>query len=313
MPEQLRILLIGVTTLDLHVQNFCMPAVDDSSYLNNYRFTPGGSGLNMVFSLAHLGAGVTFCTRVGKDFPGAFVREFMERLDMRLIAIESDSTTPFSIISIADDGRIGIAHFEGANDEITPGDVPFSEITQHEVLHIGGALSMNALDGEPLTGLLKQAKGLGKTVSLHTSRKTSRKDLLLQSLPYLDYLFMNALESNEITGRREISEAACWLHDYGVQTVAITLGPDGAFISSDDFTGRIAAETVAAVDSSGCGDAFTAGFIAGVSRNLHIRECAVWGNVVGGICAQSRGPLPQPFTLATVQSLAAKSLTKQQA
>jgi sugar/nucleoside kinase (ribokinase family) len=313
MSEQLRILLIGVATLDLHVHNVCMPGRDDASYLQNYRFTPGGSALNMAFSLVQLGSFVSLCTRLGNDFPGAFVREFMERLGLRLITRESERPTTFSIINVADDGRMGIAHFEGANDDIAPADVPIFELAQHDVLHIGGALSMDALDGEPLTGLLKQAKSLGKIVSVHTSRKTRKKHLLLKSLPYIDYLFMNALESSEITGRGEVPEAANWLHDRGVQTVAITLGPDGAFISSEDFAGRIAAQRVSAVDSSGCGDAFTAGFLAGVSRNLDILECAVWGNVVGGICAVSHGPLPQPFTLETVQSLAAKSLTKQQA
>src|SRR5689334_17899944 len=112
MPDQLRILLIGLATLDLHLQNFCLPAFDSHAYLENYRFTPSGSALNMAFSLAQLDAKVTLCTRVGNDFAGSFVREFLERLDIRLMAQPSGTSTGFSVINSDDHGRIGLAHFE---------------------------------------------------------------------------------------------------------------------------------------------------------------------------------------------------------
>lgn len=310
MPDRLHILLVGLATLDLHLQSFCMPSVDDHSYLKSYRFTPGGSALNMAFSLAQMGARVTLCTRIGKDFPGSYVRHFIDQLGIRLIAPETDTATGFSIINSNDEGRIGLAHFEGANDEIAPADVPRSEIAQHDVLHIGGALSMRSLDGEPLLSLLQEARSLGRIISMHASRNTDKKDLLLPSLPYLDFLFLNAKEAREITDQQELSQAAEWFRNHGVKTLAITLGSDGAFVSSQNFVGRIAAERVSALDTTGCGDAFTAGFLFALSRKSDIRECALWGNTVGGLCARSRGPLPHPFTLETVEALVSTGLSQ---
>jgi sugar/nucleoside kinase (ribokinase family) len=311
MADQLQILLIGIATLDLHLRNFRMPAIDDHAYLDDYQFSPGGSALNMAFSLVQLEAKVTLCTRLGNDFAGSFVRSFIERAGIQLLAAPSDFATGFSVISSLDDGRIALTHFEGANNQIAPADISTNLLTANQILHIGGAMSMKDLDGEPLTTLLKQARSRGKITSLHTSRNTDKKDLLLDSLPYLDFIFLNAKEAIEISGRTKVSDAARWLRDRGVNNVAITLGGDGSYVMSPDFYGRVEAQEIAAVDTTGCGDAFAAGFLAAVWRKKDPRECASWGNVLGGLCAQSKGPLPKSFNLATVQSLVARSLTKQ--
>lgn len=310
MTDQLHILVIGLSTLDLRVKDFEMPAPDEHLYLPGYQFSAGGSAVNMAFSLAQLGAKVQLCTRLGPDFAGKFVRRFIESSGIDLVARDGRAPTGFSIINCGGDGRIALAHCEGANDEIAPEDIPLSQLVDNDVLHIAGAMSLRALDGQPMVELFEHARSLNKTISLHTSRNTDKKELLLKVLPYVDFLFLNEKEAIDVSGHQQISLAANWLRDRGVKTVAITLGPAGAFIANHEFSGRIETQSMTVVDSTGCGDAFAAGFMVAASKRMDVRQCAVWGNVLGGLCVQAPGPIPFAFSLAEVERLA--SLTTQQ-
>ena len=84
-------------------------------------------------------------------------------------------------------------------------------------------------------------------------------------------------------------------------TVAITLGPDGAFVSDGAWAAMVPAFPVTAVDTTGCGDAFAAGFMDAVLRGCDVGACARWGNAVGAHCAQSVGGMPAPFRREELQ------------
>ncbi len=287
----MRILIVGLSTLDAHVRNAPFLEPDEHAYLENYRLSPGGSAANLAFTLAQLGADTSLCTRLGSDFAGQFVRQSLQSQGVRLAGNCEDSlaATGFSIINVTDKGSISLLHHEGANNNLCPEDVFPSDIERNDVFHIGGAMSMRELDGEPLANLLKLARSRGKITSLHTSRNTDKKELLLEALPYLDFIFLNERESADITGALDIVARARWLHSRGVRRVVITLGAKGAFASNGQVSGFVPGMKVSVNDTTGCGDAFTAGFLDAAWVHKDIWYCTAWGNVLGACCAKTLG------------------------
>jgi sugar/nucleoside kinase (ribokinase family) len=298
LDHNVRIFLIGLTTLDALVTVPEVPGPDQHAYLPNYRLLPGGSAANMAFCLAQLGASVHLCSRVGADIAGEIVRTYLSDAGVNVSCVAQDPTRPtgFSVISISDDGRIGLLHHEGANTLIAPQDVSWSAVSDCDIFHVGGAMSLKLLDGQPLYDLLKDVRArAGKLTSLHTSRNTDRKDTLIPSLSCLDYLFTNDTEALDISGQRDISDAANWFHDRGARIVAITQGSEGAYVSNTQQSAKIPAFSVDVVDTTGCGDAFVAGFLYTALKGGSIIESATWGNAVGARCAQVIGAMPDPF------------------
>lgn len=305
MLQPLRILIIGLSTLDVFVRDVKLPDPDDHAYLKDYKISPGGSAVNMACSLAQLGARVSLCTSLGQDFAGRLVREFLEERGIKLISGGRPANLPtgFSIINVTGGGRMALLHFEGANSAIALDDIPQDDVIEHDIVHVAGAMSMDASDGEPLARFMSRARSAGRLTSLHTSRNTDKRETLFASLPYLDYIFLNQKEAAEITGESEVEKASKWLRGRGVGTVAITLGPRGAHVSNEKFDGAVPGIKTTALDTTGCGDAFAAGFLDSLWRNEDVRDCAAFGNLLGAHCANTLGAVPGPFNRAQLSSL----------
>jgi sugar/nucleoside kinase (ribokinase family) len=298
-----RLLIAGLSTLDVFLRGARLPDIDDHAYLHEYALLPGGSAANMGYWVAQLSVQPILCTRVGNDFAGRFIHDFLatQKVKLQPILIDPELPTGFSIINIGQNGGIGLLHSEGANNRLRASDIPFSTLKKGDTLHIAGAMSMAQLDGEPLQHLLRRARNIGINTSLHTSRNTDKKNLLTDCLRYLDIIVTNHKEALEISGCTNPESAARWFQHQGVREVAITLGKDGAYVSDGGFCGRVPAFQVSAVDTTGCGDAFTAAFVAGWEMRS-IRERAIVGNALGALCAMAVGAMP-PFDKRRLQAL----------
>ena len=305
MARTARILIVGLSTLDVFLRDTKLPELDGHAYLHEYSLVPGGSAANMAYWMAWLGAQTTLCTRLGRDMAGRLVRDFLRAHHVRLKPLIEDPsrTTGFSVINVGRDGRIGLLHSEGANNALSAADLPWPEMGRYDIVHVGGAMSMNRLDGRPLQRMLVRIRKLGKTTSLHTSRNTDKKERLLGSLPLLDFVFMNNKEAMDISGHRDVPSAAAWLRNLGIPTVAITLGSAGAYVSDSMYSGTVPGFHVSAVDTTGCGDAFTAGFLFAAWQKQHIRERAVLGNALGALCARALGAMPQSLCKTDLNAL----------
>jgi sugar/nucleoside kinase (ribokinase family) len=299
-----RLLLVGLSTLDVFIRCAEFPRIDGRVYLPDYKMVPGGSAANMASCLSCLGVPTRLCTRVGQDAAGNMVREYLRGrgVDTTLIVEDAAHRTGFSIINLAENGQFALVHCIGANNAISPADLPWHEVERADMVHAGGVMSMEALDGAPLAQLFRRVRAAGKRTSLHTSRNTGRKAALWEVLSELDVLITNRKEAREVSGAESPESAARWFHNRGVGTVAITLGPAGVFASDGGAGSMVPAFPVAAVDTTGCGDGFAAGFVDAVLRGDDLVTCARWGNAIGAHCAQSVGAMPTPFTRNELQT-----------
>jgi sugar/nucleoside kinase (ribokinase family) len=109
------------------------------------------------------------------------------------------------------------------------------------------------------------------------------------SLPSTDLLFVNEDESRMLTGHSDIDLAARTLLSAGAKTVCIKLGPRGCRVFSGDTSFESPGFRVKAVDSTGAGDCFAAGYIAALQRNLSQEEAARIANATGALSVLQLG------------------------
>jgi sugar/nucleoside kinase (ribokinase family) len=131
--------------------------------------------------------------------------------------------------------------------------------------------------------------------------------LLKPCLPYLDYFIPSLPEAVALTGRDDPLEAARALLDEGVGTVGIKMDVHGCLVlTRQGELVRMPAFQVQSIDSTGAGDAFAAGFIAGAWFGWPLEQVARFANAVGALCVTgvgaSGGVLPLAETLHFIQN-----------
>ena len=105
----------------------------------------------------------------------------------------------------------------------------------------------------------------------------------------IDYLFPNENEAALFTGRQDYMEMAEALHAMGIRTVIVKAGKDGCYACSDIERFHMPALPVKAIDSTGAGDSFVAGFIAGLLEQKSLWECCEKGTKCAAECVRHAG------------------------
>ena len=113
--------------------------------------------------------------------------------------------------------------------------------------------------------------------------------VLAPSLPSTDLLFVNEDEARMLTGHVEASAAARTLREAGAKTVCVKLGAAGCAVFGDGMEFTSPGFRVRAIDSTGAGDCFAGGYIAGLQRKLTHEEAARLANAVGALSVQQLG------------------------
>jgi len=253
----------------------------------------GGCAANTGISLAKIGIDTAVIGKVGDDGFGDFMILALERngIDCAGVARDNEAATSATMVMVHGDGERTFIHYIGANATLTEADVNFDVIAKSKIVHVAGTFLMPAFDGEPTARVLKKAKEMGKITSIDTcwdSRGNWMK-LLEPCLPYVDYALPSIEEARMCTGKHEPEDVAKVLMDKGVKTVALKMGDQGCYIKSADTELRIPIYCVDAIDALGAGDAFAAGFLAGVANGWDLERTGKFANATGAFCVTALG------------------------
>jgi sugar/nucleoside kinase (ribokinase family) len=244
------------------------PGKSQNAKVEYIEVLPGGAVANTGMALARLGVPVSTCAAVGEDNLGKIVKESLGRWAARdAVAVMPSRRTTASMVAVSDDGDRCFLSAAGACDQftLTPNQVENEIASGSRALHIGYAMILPALDGEPLKKVMQQVGGLGALTSLDVTYFDGRPwPDLLKLMPEIDVFCPSLLEACAITGKTNAAEAAEALVAAGVRKfVAVTEGARGVWIhivgEGQEF---IPARPVKVVDTTGAGDAFIAGVLA---------------------------------------------------
>ena len=125
------------------------------------------------------------------------------------------------------------------------------------------------------------------------------------ALEHLDYLLPNDEQATGFTGESDVESACRALVQRGVGCVAATCGADGVLLVDADGLRRVPAFEIDVVDTTGCGDAFSAGFLRGLALGRSREQAARLGCAVAGIVAGGLGSDFGDYDLARVEAVVA--------
>ncbi len=254
----------------------------------------GGCATNTATTLARLGLPVEVIGKVGPDALGDFVLNALteRRIGTRGITRDQEVGTSGTMVMVAPNGERRFVHYIGANARLTLDDIDFAIVKAGSILHVGGSLVLPGIDGQPTAELLCQARGAGVITFLDTVWDDTGRwmEILAPCLPYVDYFVPSLSEAQALTGLDDPIEIARALLERGVKAVGIKMGEDGCLVmSGDGQVVRLPAYQVEVVDATGAGDAFAAGFIAGVWYGWPMEQTARFANAVGALCVTGLG------------------------
>ena len=254
----------------------------------------GGCPLNTAIALSRLGFSSGLIAKVGNDGFGDFIINQLEKegVDTRGVVRDPEASTSFTFIMVSSDGERRFLHTMGANATLCYEDMNTDIFSEARVLCVSGVGLMPRLDGDGLARTLETGKQHGLITCLDTAyndRRTDWQDMMRPSFPLVDYFLPSVEEAEAISGKSNPEEMASFFKDQGCKVVAIKLGSEGVYLLTDDGGMRFPIYKVQPVDTSGAGDSWVAGFIAGLLNNLPLDQCAELGNATAAHCIMAVG------------------------
>ena len=296
---------MGVHVLDVLVRPVeAIPEGQGGALVEQIKLTAAGSAGGAALVLAKLGADVRSAGAIGSDAAGDMLLALLQRdgVDTSLLLRRDDVQTSASVLPIRPDGSRPAFHVVGANGTYGPDDVDWEAIGECTHLHLGGPEFMG---GEAAARVLSEARSRGITTSadILAPGDSGITEWIAPAFEHLDYLLPNDEQVLGFSGASDLIAGARALIDRGVGCVAATRGGDGAVVVTADGVDEVPAFSVDVVDTTGCGDAFSAGFLRGLSLGRSRREAAVLGCAAAGLVAQGLGSDHGEFDLAAADAL----------
>lgn len=302
------IICLGVHVLDVLVRPVEeIPAGQGGQLVEEIRMTAAGTAGGTALVLARLGARVRSAGAVGDDPLADMLLDLLRRegVDTELLVRHPGVQTSASVLPIRPDGSRPAFHVVGANGAYGPDDAPWDAIADAAHLHLGAPEFMG---GEAAARLLTFAHEHGTTTSADLLAPGDQAgqilDWIAPMLPHLDYLLPNDEQVLGLSGATDLVAGCRALVDRGVGCVVATRGPDGAVIVGAGTEEAVPALAVEAVDTSGCGDAFSAGFLRGTTLGRGRRDAARLGCAAASFVVQGLGSDHGTYDLAAADAAA---------
>lgn len=288
-----KIVVVGSSNTDMVVRLRRLPAPGETLFGETFAMLPGGKGANQAVAASRAGGRVSFIGRVGRDDLGdrALSGLVKEGIDVRGVSRDVSAPSGVALIWVSAAGENSIAVSPGAN-----GRLASKHITQAAKVFSQASVVLLQLE-TPLSSVrvaARLANQVGACVILNPAPAMRLPRELLRNIAVLT---PNESEAESLTGIRvtddaSAARAARRLHEQGVETVIITLGSRGAYVSSHSVTERIAGLKVKAVDTTGAGDVFNGTLAVALAEGRALRQAVRFANVAAARSVTRRGAQP---------------------
>jgi sugar/nucleoside kinase (ribokinase family) len=303
---------VKVVTLGVHVVDVLVRPVEQipegqgGTLVDQIRITPAGPAGGTAVTLAKLGATVRTAGAIGTDELGQVMLELLERhgVESSLLVRREGVQTSASVLPIRPDGSRPAFHVVGANATYSSADAPWEAIAEADYLHIGAPEFMGGVQAAKILSFAREHGVVTSADILAPGEQAAAiLDWIAPAFAQLDYLLPNEEQVLALSGTSDLVDGCRALLERGVGCVAATRGADGALVVDGDGEACVPAFNIEVVDTTGCGDAFSAGFLLGRSLGRAPRDAAVLGCAAAALVAQGLGSDHGEFDLAAADAL----------
>lgn len=297
--------VIGSINMDMVVRTPRFPQAGETLTGISFATVPGGKGANQAIALGKLGVPVRMAGMVGGDgFGSQYLAHFQANgVDCSAVSVKEGVSTGVADIQVSDTGENCIVVVPGANGEC--GEV-WLEDALKKVMDCDIFLLQLEIPLDTVKKCIARLRAAGKTIILDPAPATPLDDDVLCQV---DYITPNETELRIITpdlpGDAGMEERIRRLIGDSSRVVIHKRGAEGAYIADRNGIAHVPGYRVSAVDTTAAGDTFNAGFAAGLSMGLDVREAVKLANAAGAMAVTRLGAQAGMPTLAQARALMA--------
>src|SRR6185312_2827129 len=270
-----------------------IPEGGRADYIEEIRMTVAGTAGATGMDCAILGLKTQAVTTVGTDDMGDWFVAKLKKygLDSERVRRDGSVQTSSTILPVRPNGERPALHVPGTAAVFRVADEDLDAALDATVVHVGGTGLLKSFDGEPTVRLLKRAKDLGRTTSFDLIQATPETIALVEPcLPYIDYFVPSIDEASEMAHEKDPAKVAAYFQGKGVRNCILTLGGDGVYVAPHDGEAfHLPAFDINVMDTTGCGDSFTAGIIVGIVKGWDLKQSARFASAVAARVATGLG------------------------
>jgi sugar/nucleoside kinase (ribokinase family) len=308
---------VGICCVDAIGQTISdYPPPGGLRFFDRLTLTTGGNAMNCSIALGKMGVPCEVITKVGSDTLGEFVVNEAKRYGVgtRGVIRANGTHTPYTFVCVLPGGQRSFFHTMGTNGTLCYDDIDREIIKQAKYCFVTGTMVMKTFDGEQTAMLLGDAQRSGvktllDTVYLDTASLDEWYANIHPVLPVLDYFIPSQPEARAITGLDKPSDIARAFQARGCKNVVIKYDEQGAFCRDQEGNETLvpAYDVKNVVDTTGAGDSWCAGFLAGLREGLSMPDAALLGNATAAHCIQAPGASTGIVPLAQIKEFQKKT------
>jgi fructokinase len=275
----------------------------ETSYLK----CPGGAPANVAVAISRLGGDSAFFGRVGQDPLGRFMKQVLkdEGVDTQYMLLDEEHRTSTVIVDLDDHGERSFTFMvkPSADQFLQPQDVP--AFKQGEWMHVCSIALANEPSRSTTLAAMKAIKAAGGYVSFDPNLReevwlnpADLKSVVLQAVALADVVKFSDDELLFLTDKDDLQTALSWLNEqYDLPLIVITQGKKGALVIHNNEQQLITGKPVNPVDTTGAGDAFVGGLLAGLvacddwHNNDNLLKIIRQANACGALATTAKGAM----------------------
>ncbi|HZP90241.1 MAG TPA: carbohydrate kinase family protein [Actinomycetota bacterium] len=291
MPAEFDLLVLGDANPDLVLRGDVEPAFGQAEKLvDDARLVVGGSGAIAACGAARLGLRVAFVAVVGDDEFGRFMLDELASrgVDTRGCVVDPHRQTGVSVVLSRGEDR-AILTAPGTIGDLRGELVDRELLRSSRHVHVSSFFLQRSLRAD-LPGLFDEAHEAGATTSVDPNWDPSGRwdGGLLELLERTDCFFPNSVEARAIAGIDDVDVAAGVLAERGA-IIAVKFGQGGGLVMAGQEVARSESIAAEVVDTTGAGDSFDAGFLAGRLNGWPLSRCLQLAVACGSLSTRAAG------------------------
>ncbi len=295
MEKKYDIAAIGVLAYDMILRTVDASIFDkDTTVLDSVGFSVGGGAMISAIAAQRLGCKTAVVGKLAKDIFSQFCLQTLNDagVDTSNIAYCADGPTSLTFALVGPDGERNFIGFVGKNNQtLCLEDFDLSVVTQAKIVSYGSFLVLPGLDqyaGE----IFRSAHQAGALTVADCANDSFHqgKETVLRCLPGIDYFIPSEVEGTFLTGQTDVEKMAEALIGHGCRNLIIKLGSKGCFVTDGKRSQIIPTFPVENIcDTTGAGDNFVGGFMAGLLDGLDLFQAARFANAVAAVSITGAG------------------------
>ncbi len=302
MIEIFDVICIGAALVDMVAQVTRYPADDDEVFVSDLTLLSGGAAANTAYACAKIGLSTAFIGKLGGHdaFGNKILNDFKEvNVDTKFIKYSEHHGTGSAYIALNKRGDRRIYAHSGAANYLSKEDLLEKELINTKIIFLSSLKNLEPFIEAAIIGRNNKIPVVLNPGMLIIDQGLKNIKKLLEKIDFLilsqnEYASLFNIEECDLN-EDLIQEKSSTLFKLGIQVIITTLGKKGALLLTSSRAELLPPlKLKSLIDTTGAGDAFSAGFVYGLVQNInlkfeHLKNNVEIGNFVAGNCIQELG------------------------